>query len=165
MPALQEEINQRDRHLNLPDASVDMNGVCYNGRMRINFYDDPFQEPRERGEVRFEQLGFFVYPDKRRVAVGFQLTPFRERPSIEVRIWNDNGEPAGELLVIEVLQTNFSLTIHLRDQEPTTIYRVEAVLYFKGDPDTEREVVHFVSTPFDMNVSADQLADLEDQEG
>jgi hypothetical protein len=133
--------------------------------MRINFFDDPFEGPQERGEVRFEQLGFFVYPDRRRVAVGFQLAPFRERPSIEVRIWNDHGVRAGNLLVIEALQPKFSLTIHLRDQEPTDNYRVEAVLFFKGEPDVEREVVHLVSTKFDIRESGDQLADLTMQEG
>ena len=132
--------------------------------MRINFFDNPLEEPENRGDVRFTQLGFFVYPDQRRVAVGFQLTPSRRRPSIEVRIWNEQGEPAGELLVIEALQNNFSLTIHLRDQEPSAIYKVEAVLYFKEEPDAARDVVHFVSTTFDVTRPGDQLADLADQE-
>lgn len=132
--------------------------------MRINFYEDPFEGPQARGDVRFQQLGFFVYPDQRRVAVGFQLTPFRERPSIEVRIWNDHGEPAGELLVIEALQPNFSLTIHLRDQEPTDIYRVEAVLYYKPEPGMEREVVQLVSTAFEANRPGDQVVSLAERD-
>lgn len=130
--------------------------------MRIDFFDDPFGGPQERGDIRFKQLGFFVYPDRRRVAVGMQLTPFRERPSIEVRIWNEQGEPAGELLVIETLQPNFSLTIHLRDQEPSAIYNVEAVLYFKGDPGAERQVVHLVKATFDATrPGEDQLVDVQ----
>jgi hypothetical protein len=83
--------------------------------MDIQFFDNPLETPKSREDVRLKELGLYVYEDGRRVAVGFNLTPFIERPSIEVRVLNARGEKAGWLNVIETLDANFSLTMHLRD--------------------------------------------------
>ncbi|MFQ5401399.1 MAG: hypothetical protein ACE5E7_17595 [Anaerolineae bacterium] len=126
--------------------------------MHINFYDDPLETPKPREDVRIKRLGLFVYEDRRRVAVGFELTPFLERPSIEVLVTNENGEPAGAMTIIETLDTNFTLTLHLRDKEPTDTYHVQATVYY-ATPETERMDVHtyaarFPLTPGDQSQQA-----------
>ncbi len=123
--------------------------------MQINFFDDLGEAPKGREDVRLKQLGLYVYPDGRRVAVGFDLTPFRERPSIEVRVVNERGEAAGWLNVIETLEANFSLTMHLRDKEPTERYEVTAVVYY-ATPETERMDVHSLTRTFDATRPGDQ---------
>ena len=123
--------------------------------MQINFFDDLREAPKGREDVRLKQLGLYVYPDGRRVAVGFDLTPFRERPSIEVRVVNERGEAAGWLNVIETLEANFSLTMHLRDKEPTDRYEVTAVVYY-ATPETERMDVHSLTRTFDATRPGDQ---------
>lgn len=100
--------------------------------MRIHFYDDPDGGIKAREDVRFNRLGLYMYPEKRQVAVGFDITPFFEKPSIAVTITNDNGVQAATLNVIEAMQPNFSLIMHLRDQVPTDTYRVEASLYYQS---------------------------------
>jgi hypothetical protein len=107
--------------------------------MRIGFFDDPLQSPRKPEDVRINRLGIFVYEDGRRVAGGFDLTPFRRRPSVEVKIRNERGEPAGDLSIIEALQPNFTLTVHLRDGEPTEWYTARAVVYYNVMSDEDRE--------------------------
>jgi len=99
----------------------------------INFFDDGFELPKAREDVRLKNLGLFVYEDGRRVAVGFELTPFRERPSLEVTATNARGEHAGSMTVIEALNPNFSLTMHLRDSEPTDLYDIEVVVYYDDE--------------------------------
>jgi hypothetical protein len=123
--------------------------------MDIKFFDDPLEAPKSREDVRLKELGLFVYDDGRRVAVGFNLTPFIERPSIEVRVVNARGQRAGWLNVIQTLDTNFSLTMHMRDAEPTEIYEVTAVVYYQT-PETERMDVHTVVKQFDMTKPGDQ---------
>jgi hypothetical protein len=115
---------------------------------QIHFFDDPSELGKPRDDVRINQIGLFVYPDGRRVAVGFDLTPFRERPCIEVVVRNARGETAGTLTVIESLQPNFSLTMHLRDREPTARYDVEVVLYYTA-PGKPRQVVDRTTAQFD----------------
>jgi hypothetical protein len=106
----------------------------------INFYDDPERRGNAREDVRLKQLGLYVYEDGRRVAIGFNLTPFAERPSIDVTATNSAGQIASSMTVIEALSPNFNLTMHLRDQEPTETYEIEAVVYYKDEDGTRVDV-------------------------
>jgi hypothetical protein len=117
--------------------------------MRINFFDDPLQSPRPREDVRINQLGLHVYPDGRRVAIGFDITPFLERPSIDVTVTNASGEQAAALTVIETLEANFNLTMHLRDREPTQSYTVRVELYYRA-PEEGRQTVDVHTATFDV---------------
>ncbi len=116
----------------------------------VQFFDSSFTMPKAREDVKFNQVGLFVYDDQRRVAVGFDITRFLEGPSIEVTITNDNGEPAGSLTVIETASANFSLTMHLRDKNPTDLYHLKATLYY-GKPDSERMDVYTYEATFDVS--------------
>ena len=108
--------------------------------MQIQFFDDPLQMRKSREDVRIKQIGLHLYPDGRRVAVGFDLTPFLERPSLEVVVTNAVGEVAGTLNVIEALQPNFHLTVHLRDAQPASPYTVQVMAYY-AQPGAARQVV------------------------
>ena len=115
--------------------------------MDIQFFDNPLQNPKSREDVRIKQIGLFVYDDLRRMAVGLELTPFLERPSIEINITNDKAEPAGSLNVIENLSPNFSLTMHLRDAETINPYQLTAIIYY-ATPETERVDVDLQTVQF-----------------
>lgn len=123
--------------------------------MEIKFFEDPLEGPRSREEVRIERLGLFLFEDRRRVQVGMAITPFLERPSIDVRIYNPQGQEVSSLHVIETLDTNFSLTMHLRDKEPAEQYEVNATLYY-ATPETERENVHQISKTLDATKPGEQ---------
>lgn len=118
--------------------------------MDIKFFDDPLEQPRPRENVRIRQIGLFLYPDLRRLAFGIELTPFRERPSIEVNITNGEGKPAGSLHVIETMTPNFSLTMHLRDEAIANPYVLTAVLYYSWPEDRERIEVERREVSFDV---------------
>ena len=122
----------------------------------VSFFDDPSKAPRSREEVRFNQLGIYVHEGGRRIAVGFDITPFLERPSIEVLVKNILGMPAGSLTVIETLDANFSLTMHLRDSEPTDVYEVSATLYY-ATPETGRTDVHTLTGEIDVSTPGEQF--------
>ena len=123
--------------------------------MDIQFFDDPLEAPKSREDVRLKELGLYVYEDGRRVAVGFNLTPFIERPCIEVQVVNARGEKAGWLNVIDTLDANFSLTMHMRDGRPTELYEVTAVVYYQT-PESERMDVDRVARQFDMTKPGEQ---------
>lgn len=120
--------------------------------MEIKFFDEG---PKPRKEVRIKQLGLYLYEDRRRVQVGFALTPFAERPSLQVVITNPQGQEASSLHVIETVETNFSLTLHLRDREPADIYTVTVTLYY-ATPETERENVHTLVRTLDTRQPGEQ---------
>jgi hypothetical protein len=111
--------------------------------------------PRAREDVRFNQLGLFVHEDGRRVAVGFEITPFLERPSIDVVVTDEFGRAAANMTVIEALHTNFTLTLHLRDMNPTGKHEVTATLYY-FDADRKRLVVDSASRTLDPGLPGEQ---------
>lgn len=117
--------------------------------MRIDFFDDPLETPRSREDVRLKQVSARVYPDGRRVLVTFDLTPFLERPSLEVTLTNGRGEPAGAMTVIETLERHFSLTLHLRDDEPASPYQLRAFLYYSS-PATGKFIADSQITTFNI---------------
>jgi hypothetical protein len=124
--------------------------------MDIKFFDDPLEQPRPREEVRFRQIGLYLYPDLRRVAFGVELTPFVERPSIGVLITNGDGAPAGSLNVIETMTPNFTLTIHLRDSEIVNPYELTAVLYYTW-PDRDREEIERRTISFEVDQPGERI--------
>ena len=124
--------------------------------MDIRFFDDPLEGPRAREDVRIRQIGLFRYPEERRFMFGIELTPFVERPSIEVLVTNGAGEPAGSLHVIETLTTGFSLVIHLRDRATRNPYELTAVLYYTW-PDRDRQEVERRTVTFDMDAAGELL--------
>jgi hypothetical protein len=129
----------------------------------ISFFDDGYKSGKERADVRLRNLGVFVYEEGRRIAVGFELTPFRERPSLEVTATNARGEAAGSMMVIEALSPNFSLTLHLRDREPTDRYELEAVVYYPEEENEGRMVVDRRLATFDVTRPGDQTVWQEEE--
>jgi hypothetical protein len=123
--------------------------------MRIHFYDDPDGGPKAKEDVRFNRLGLYMYPENRQVAVGFDISPFLEKPSIEVTITNEMGEEAASLRVIEAMQPNFSLVMHLRDKNPTEMYQVEAALYYQS-LEEGRKTVHQIEKSLDATQEGEQ---------
>jgi hypothetical protein len=109
--------------------------------MKVQFFDDPLQGPVPREDVRFNGLGLYMYDDRQRVAVGFDITPFRERPNIEVTLKDEEGSEVASLHVIEVLEPNFNLTMHIRDEAASNQCEVEAILYYTSQESGDRLVV------------------------
>jgi hypothetical protein len=106
--------------------------------MKVQFFDDPTRGPISREDVRFNGIGLYLYEDRQRVAVGFDITPFTERPNIEVSVINEEGTEVASLIVIEALQPNFNLTMHIKDPTESEIYEVEANLYYTSQDDGQR---------------------------
>lgn len=123
--------------------------------MRIQFHEDPVWELRSREEVRFKRLGLFMYDDGRRFAIGFELTPFQERPSIQVFVADDSGNEQTSMTVIEAMQPNFSLTMHLPEEAEPQNLKVTAVIYYEF-PEQGREVVDKMSTMLDTSKPGEQ---------
>jgi hypothetical protein len=122
--------------------------------MNIDFFDNPLEVPKSREDVRIKQLGLYMYDDGKRFAVGFDITPYLEPPSIQVTAVDEAGVEVSSLHVIEVNDKNFSLTMHIRETA-STILQVKAILYY-ATPETERVDVHTVERPLDITTPGEQ---------
>jgi hypothetical protein len=83
-------------------------------------------------EVRFREVGVSPYPDGERVRLAVQMTPFLQRPNIEIVVVDEQGEPVASASVIENLEPSLALTLHLRPSRPGARYEAELVLEYPG---------------------------------
>lgn len=116
--------------------------------MDINFFDNSFEIPKAREDVRFKQIGLFVYEDLRRVAVGLEMTPFLEPPCVEIVVKNGHGVIAGTMTLIEANAPNITLTMHLRDKEPTEAYELTVQIYYDHPEQKKRQNYHKETVQF-----------------
>lgn len=105
------------------------------------FFNDPEAIPLPPNEVRILSLEAKTWPDGKRAAVQFSLTPFQKRPNVELQIFDEASEVVAELSVVEVVQNKMDFTLHLRGEVRPGKYTVKMkVLYTDLDQfDQEKE--------------------------
>jgi hypothetical protein len=87
-----------------------------------------------RDEVRVESVKAAPYPDGKRVHVEITVTPFRERPNLEIAILDADGKIVSASSAIAIMSFRVALTMHLRGvTHPAGDYTVRVQLYYE-DP-------------------------------
>ena len=85
-----------------------------------------------RDEVRVENVKAAPYPDGRRVHVEITVSPFRERPNLEIAILNAEGQIISNASAIAIMNFRVALTMHLRGvTDPAGDYSVRVQLYYE----------------------------------
>lgn len=110
--------------------------------MNIELYDSA---PQPRANVKIERLDVTPHPDGWRVKLNIEVTPFQERPSLEIRVSTAAGRLVSELTVIETMHARMEFTVHLRGlQSPIGEYVAQVDLYYddRGSP------LHRAEKPF-----------------
>jgi hypothetical protein len=103
----------------------------------LEFYE-PEDIPQPPESVKIESLAARVYPDGRRVRLDVKITPFLERPNLELKITNDQGQEVATLSVIETMDAHFEMTAHLRGPQPVGRYTLHGELFY--DPEAAHQV-------------------------
>jgi hypothetical protein len=113
------------------------------------FFLDPNIERFPPESVRILDLRADPYPDGRRVRVGLELTPFLQRPEIELTLADDAGNPCGSASLIEPMGWNLELTLHIRStqHEARNTFTLTAVLSYPDLGETDRRQVTFETLP------------------
>lgn len=110
--------------------------------MEIQFFDNRDDAPKNRDDVRILRARTEMAPEGRRVAVDMELTPFIERPTIEIRLVNDRGESAGLTNIIESLDRIIRVVMHMRDKTPAEQYQAQIRIYYAHiDENMKRQMV------------------------
>lgn len=85
-------------------------------------------------EVRIERVRAVPYADRRRVKVEVDITPFRERPNLEIAIRNSAGDTVAAASAVAVMAFHLAFTLHLRgDSDAGPGYEAVVLLYY-DDP-------------------------------
>jgi len=110
------------------------------------FFQDPNEIPLPPAEVRILELRAEPWPDKQRVRVYLELTPFQKRPYIEVILHDANGEEIASSSIVEPLSWKLEFTMHLRG-ELNNPYTLNARLYYPDGPSGEPRAFTFEVVP------------------
>src|SRR5688572_13467849 len=104
--------------------------------MDLNFFADPGLAPKPRSEIQVESLTVTPYPDGRRLRVEIELTPFApmDRPNLELTASKPDGIQVGSVSIIEAAQRTLSLTMHIREPQPSGEYTLRVDLYYGEEP-------------------------------
>jgi len=95
---------------------------------------DPQDVPRPRDEVRLRKLAATPLADGRRVRVEVELTPFLERPNLDLEVVGADGEPLARATVVEADSPVFSLTMHVKDSPGGGPYAIRGTLSYASSP-------------------------------
>jgi hypothetical protein len=106
--------------------------------------DEEIPVPVAKADVRITEAMARPHPDGRRVRLDFKLTPFLERPSVDIAVQNLMGDVVATLSLIEAMDTEFEFTVHLRGPEPRGEHTVHFTLFYPendAEPVASRRVV------------------------
>ncbi|MBI5351370.1 MAG: hypothetical protein HZB50_01900 [Chloroflexi bacterium] len=97
-------------------------------------------------ETKINSLTAQPYPDGRRLRVNLEVTPFQQRPYIEVTLNNSNGDEVASASLVEPMSWKLEFTMHIRG-ELKNPYTLHARLYYPEGPSNEPLTYSFDVVP------------------
>ncbi|MEX0788536.1 MAG: hypothetical protein WD040_07040 [Anaerolineales bacterium] len=82
-------------------------------------------------QVRFRWAQAEPYPDRQRVRIEFELTPFLVRPDVEIEVQAPDETIAASASIIENVDTRVALTLHLRGEVKAGTYQTVLKLSYR----------------------------------
>jgi hypothetical protein len=107
------------------------------------FFDSSEVIPLPPEEVRLTGLSAEPYPDGQRIRVTLEITPFQQRPWLEVTLFDAEDEEVASANIIEPLNWKMEFTMHIRRNEPEGKYTLKARLYYPEKPDNDQKIIEF----------------------
>jgi hypothetical protein len=78
------------------------------------FFNDPTDVPLPPDQMEVRELTGQPNEDGSRILVRFEITPFQERPNIEILLTNPEGDQIAGFSVVEAIENKMDFTLHLR---------------------------------------------------
>ena len=69
------------------------------------------------------------HPDGRRLRVNLRLTPFLERPNVDLEVQDASGDRLASATIVETTEPDLALTLHLRASSEGPLTLVASVSY------------------------------------
>lgn len=112
----------------------------------------PDLEPAESGnipvppaEMRFKEVKVEPVLDSGplRMRVYVETTPFQKRPYMEVNLFDKNGDEIASASIIEPMQRKNVFTMHLRGEQKSGKFKLQARLFYPDQPDSDQREIEF----------------------
>jgi hypothetical protein len=93
-------------------------------------------------ETRITSLTAEPYPDGYRLHVNIEMTPFQQRPHLEVVLNDADHEEVASSSIVEPLSWKLEFTMHIRG-ELNNPYTLEARLFYPDGPAADPQTFSF----------------------
>jgi hypothetical protein len=111
------------------------------------FFPDDLTPRAAPEETRITDLRAEPYPDRGRVLVNMEITPFQTRPHVDVTLFDAAGDEVAATSFVEPMTWKLEFTLHIRGKaEPAGGYRLEGRLYYPDGPAAEPVSIEFSIT-------------------
>jgi len=97
-------------------------------------------------ETRITSLTAVPYPDGYRLRVNIEMTPFQQRPHLQVVLNDAENEEVTSSSIVEPLSWKIEFTMHIRG-ELNNPYTLEATLFYPDGPAAEPQTFTFDVKP------------------
>lgn len=98
--------------------------------LRPHSYQPP-EDGLPPNEVRLLDLQAQPWPeDGHRVRIQLDVTPFLERPNLEVVIKDENGIDVSSISIVESIDAHMTFTMHIRSAQLSDRYTIFASLHY-----------------------------------
>jgi hypothetical protein len=94
-------------------------------------------------DVRIRSLRTEPWPDGKRIKVFLELTPFQQKPSIDLVITDNQDQELAFASIIETMIFRLVLTMHLPPDAPSGEYKLTASLYYSENLPQDTKLVKF----------------------
>jgi hypothetical protein len=116
----------------------------YNNRMEF-FNTDPDLIRYPPAETHLLELRATLNPDGKRLRVILDLTPFQQRPLLELELTDSSGNEVASASIIEPVGWKLELTLHIRRTTPTNEnYTLAASLSYPELGEIDRRTVSII---------------------
>jgi len=105
-------------------------------------------------ETRITSLSAEPYPDGYRLHVNIEMTPFQQRPHLDITLNNGSGNEVATASVVEPMTWKIEFTMHIRG-ELSNPYTLEAKLFYPDGPSREPQTFSFEVNPPPPDPQAD----------
>lgn len=94
------------------------------------FFANPDEVPVPPEKMEIKTLRATPYADGKRVAIEFEISPFQQRPNIEIDILNRENQAVASLSVVEAIENKMTFTLHLKGPQPTGEYLLRMQIFY-----------------------------------
>ncbi len=102
------------------------------------FIDDTDIQRLPPDDVRLLAIQVEPYPDRRRLKIHLEITPFEKSPHLDIRLINSEGVEVGSVSIIEPAAWKMEFTMHIRcSGETAGFYMLAFRLYYPDGPQSE----------------------------
>lgn len=94
------------------------------------FFTNPDDVPVPPEKMEIRKLIASPYEDGKRVTVELEISPFQQRPNLEITVFNQENRIVSSLSVVEAIENKMTFTLHLKKPEPKGQYQVSMEMFY-----------------------------------